>query len=337
VKASVIWHEAYDEHDTGGHIEGADRASAIVAHLKATDLWQRLKLTTPTPATVQDVARVHGADYIASVEHAAAGHGTWLDADTFVSPRSYEIALLAVGGTLEITREWEQGRVPFALVRPPGHHALPGRAMGFCLFNNVAILARTLLAQGLERVAIIDWDVHHGNGTQAAFYDDPQVLFFSLHQWPLYPGSGWFTETGEGAGDGFTVNVPLPSGSGDGDYALAFERLIEPIVDRFKPQAVLVSAGQDIHVDDPLGSMSVTEAGFARMTWRAAGMAARHASGRLGLVLEGGYDRNATARAVAAVFEALLDERAPEVAPASDHGRVAVDRALEAQRKHWDI
>ena len=335
--ASVIWHEAYDEHDTGGHIEGGDRARAVVDHLKATDLWPRLTLTTPTPATVEEVARVHGADYIASVERAAAGRGTWLDADTFVSSRSYEIALLAVGGTLAMADEWRLGRVPFALVRPPGHHALPDRAMGFCLFNNVAILARTLLAQGLERVAIIDWDVHHGNGTQAAFYDDPQVLFFSLHQWPLYPGSGWFTETGEGVGEGFTVNVPLPSGTGDGDYALAFERLIEPIVDRFAPQVLLVSAGQDIHVDDPLGSMSVTEAGFAHMAGGAADMAARHASGRLGLVLEGGYDRNATARAVAAVFEALLDERAPDVAPASGHGRVAVDRALEAQREYWDI
>ena len=230
-----------------------------------------------------------------------------------------------------------RGRVPFALVRPPGHHALPGRAMGFCLFNNVAILARTLLEQGLERVAIIDWDVHHGNGTQEAFYDEPRVLFFSLHQWPHYPGSGWFTETGEGAGEGFTVNVPLPAGSSDGDYALAFEDLIEPIVDRFEPQAVLVSAGQDIHADDPLGSMSVTEAGFAHMAWRAAEMAARHASGRLGLVLEGGYDRHATSRAVAAVFEAILDDRAPGVAPASDHGRVAVGRALEVQRRHWDV
>ena len=297
-------------------------------------------LTTPTTASAADVARVHTAAYIASVEAAASGHGTWLDADTFVSPRSYEIALLAVGGALAIPGEWQGGRVPFALVRPPGHHALPDRAMGFCLFNNVAILARTLLAQGLERVAIIDWDVHHGNGTQAAFYDDPQVLFFSFHQWPHYPGSGWFTETGEGAGEGFTVNVPLPAGTGDGVMSLAFERLIEPIVDRFAPAGAAGLGRSDIHADDPLGSMSVTEAGFAQMAWRAAGMAARHAAGRLASSSRVATTATPRRRAVAAILAALLDERAPDVpgdAGGTEKAAAAIARAREVQSAYWRL
>jgi acetoin utilization deacetylase AcuC-like enzyme len=335
--AAVIWHETYDEHDTGTHVEGPDRARVAVDHLRASGLWERLTLVTPQPATDADVLRVHTEAYVKMIAATAERGGVWLDPDTFASPRSYDIALLAVGGALEIARQWEQGRVSFALVRPPGHHALPDRAMGFCLFNNVAILARTLLDQGLERVAIVDWDVHHGNGTQAAFYSDPRVLFCSVHQWPLYPGSGWFTETGEGAGEGFTVNLPFPAGSGDGDYALAFDDVIVPVLRRFAPQAILVSAGQDIHVDDPLGSMHVTDDGFAQMTLRVQRVAQECADGRLGLVLEGGYDRKATARAVASALGAVLDERAPDAPPASTNGRVAVDRAREVQSAYWDL
>ena len=222
------------------------------------------------------------------------------------------MALLAAGGALDIAAGWQRGLAPFALVRPPGHHAMPDHAMGFCLFDNIAILARRLLADGLERVLILDWDVHHGNGTQAIFYDEPRVLFVSLHQWPFFPGTGWYSETGTGAGEGFTVNVPFPAGSSDGDYVHAFSELIEPIVAQFAPQAVLVSSGQDIHVDDYLGSMTVTEAGFAQMAARAAAMAAR-ADDRLGLVLEGGYNNLASARAVEATLRGLADERAEPV------------------------
>jgi len=335
--AAVIWHEAYDEHDTSGHIEGPDRARAVIDHLKDSDLWERLTLVTPRPATVDDVLRVHTEAYVRRVERTATAGGIWLDPDTFASPRSFETALLAVGGALEIARQWDEGRASFALVRPPGHHALPNRAMGFCLFNNIAILARTLLEGGLERVAILDWDVHQGNGTQAAFYDEPRVLFCSLHQWPFYPGTGWLDETGTGAGEGFTVNVPLPAGSQDGDYVHAFARLIEPIVTQFAPQAVLVSAGQDIHVDDPLGSMAVTEKGFAQMALRALRLAEASAAGRLGLVLEGGYDRLATAQAVAAIMRALLDEDAADVGGPTQHGLIAVGRVVQEQRKYWDL
>ena len=210
VDTAIVWSKDYELHDTGGHPEGPDRATRIVTHLRTLDLWDRLTLVEPRPATRDDVLLVHTEALVDRVRRIAEAGGGEMDHETPVSARSYEIALLAVGGVLTAIDQWDEGRAPFALVRPPGHHATPDRAMGFCLFNNVAIAARTLLAGGMERVAIVDWDVHHGNGTQAAFYDDPRVLFCSLHQWPLYPGSGWFTECGEDDGEGFTVNVPLP-------------------------------------------------------------------------------------------------------------------------------
>jgi len=333
---AIIWDPIYTEHDTGAHVESPDRAAAIVAHLEQTDLWPRLQVITPRPATVDDLLTVHTAAHVQCVREAAEGGGAWLDPDTFVSPRSFEVALLAAGGALDIAAGWQRGLAPFALVRPPGHHAMPDHAMGFCLFDNIAILARRLLADGLERVLILDWDVHHGNGTQAIFYDEPRVLFVSLHQWPFFPGTGWYSETGTGPGEGFTVNVPFPAGSSDGDYVHAFSELIEPIVAQFAPQAVLVSSGQDIHVDDYLGSMTVTAAGFAQMAARAAAMAAR-ADDRLGLVLEGGYNNLASARAVEATLRGVADGRAQPVGEPSAHGKVVVAKAIETQRRYWEL
>ena len=215
--AAVIWDEAYAEHDTGEHPEGADRVASVVRHLEGTDLWPRLTVVEgPRPATEDDILLVHTERHLRMVREAAAGRGAWLEPDTRVSARSYEIALLSVGGALLATGLWDDGLVPFALIRPPGHHATQDRAMGFCLFNNVAIAAARLLRQGYERVAVLDWDVHHGNGTQAIFYGDRGVLYGSAHEWPHYPGSGYFTECGEGDGEGFTVNVPLPAGATDG-------------------------------------------------------------------------------------------------------------------------
>jgi acetoin utilization deacetylase AcuC-like enzyme len=333
---AIIWDPIYTEHDTGGHIESPDRAAAIVAWLEQTDLWPRLQVIKPHPATVDDLLTVHTAGHVRRVREAAESGGAWLDPDTFVSTRSFEVALLAAGGALDIVSGWKRGLAPFALVRPPGHHAMPDHAMGFCLFDNIAILAHRLLTDGLARVLILDWDVHHGNGTQAIFYDDPRVLFVSLHQWPFFPGTGWYSETGAGAGEGFTVNVPFPAGSTDGDYVHAFRELIEPIVAQFAPQGVLVSSGQDIHVDDYLGSMMVTVAGFAQMGARAAAMAAR-ADDRLGFVLEGGYNNVASAHAVEATLRAVADGGAEPVGEPSAHGKVVVARAVETQRRYWDL
>jgi acetoin utilization deacetylase AcuC-like enzyme len=334
---ALVWDPAYAEHDTGDHPEGADRIATVVDHLETTDLWPRLTVVEPRPATVEDLLLVHTRAHVEMVRGAAESGGRWLDSDTHVSRRSYEIALLAAGGTIVATEQWAEGRASFALVRPPGHHATPDRAMGFCLFNNIAIAARRLLAAGYERLAIVDWDVHHGNGTQAAFIDEPRVLFCSLHQWPLYPGSGWMTECGEGDGEGFTVNLPLPPGSLDGDYARAFEAVLEPIVTQYEPQAVLVSAGQDPHADDPLASMMLTQDGFAQLALRVSHLAEAHCEGRLTLVLEGGYDRTASALAIEAELRALCDGRAPDVAGETERATAAIERAAEVQRRYWSL
>jgi acetoin utilization deacetylase AcuC-like enzyme len=338
MNAAIIWDEAYAEHATGAHPEGADRISAAVGYLRTTELWPRLSVLKPEPATEDDVLLVHTRLHLNTVKRAAAGAGSWLDPDTHVSPRSYEIALLAAGGAIAATRLWRSGLVSFALIRPPGHHATPDRAMGFCLFNNIAVAAARLLAEDHARVAIVDWDVHHGNGTQAAFDAEPRVLFVSLHQWPHYPGSGFFNECGEGDALGYTVNLPLPSGSTDADYAEAFETVVEPVVRQFAPRAILVSAGQDIHRDDPLGSMLVTEAGFADMARRCVCLARELCEGRLAFVLEGGYDRDATARAVEAVLRAVSDEAAPAIdGDCTERAAAAIARARETQAAYWDL
>ena len=333
---AIVWSKDYELHDTGSHPEGPDRVTEIVKHLKSLQAWKRLVEVAPRPAAVDDVLMVHTEAHVDLVRRVAESGGGEID-ETIISPRSYEIALLAAGGVLTAMEQWGERRVSFALVRPPGHHATSDRVMGFCIFNNVAIAARTLLADGMQRVAIVDWDVHQGNGTQAVFLEEPRVLFCSLHQWPLYPGSGWFTECGAGQGEGLTVNVPLPPGCRDGDYAGALEQVIEPIVDQFAPEALLVSAGFDPHADEQLASLQMSEAGFAAMALRVLRLAQRHAGGRLTLALEGGYSRPATSRSVAAVLEALATEEAPDVGRPGPKAQEHIDRAREVQSRYWRL
>jgi acetoin utilization deacetylase AcuC-like enzyme len=242
--------------------------------------------------------------------HAPTSGRVSLDPDTSMSPGTLHAAYLAAGGALAAVDAIMAQQVDhvFCAVRPPGHHAEAGRAMGFCFFNNVAIAARYIQKKyRLNRVLIVDWDVHHGNGTQHSFEDDPSILFFSTHQYPHYPGTGRGTERGKGTGEGFTINVPVEAGEGDDDYRAVFQNVLVPAADDFKPEFVIISAGFDAHKDDPLASMGLTESGYAELTEIVAGIAKRHAKGRILSSLEGGYNLTALAASVQAHIGALLN------------------------------
>jgi acetoin utilization deacetylase AcuC-like enzyme len=299
----------------------------------------------PRLATPDEIARIHDADYVRLVAE-TSGRATALDADTFTSPESYDIARLAAGAGIDaVDHVLAHGGRALAMVRPPGHHAERNRAMGFCLFNNIAIAAahaRTRLA----RVAIVDYDVHHGNGTQWSFYDDPSVLFISTHQYPYYPGTGAATEIGTGRGAGFTVNVPLEVGAADADYDLVLRTLVLPVLRQFVPELILISAGFDARVDDPLGGMRVTDAGFARATAQLVEVADECCGGRIVAISEGGYDLGGLAsslRAVIPVLDRGPDGSAPDGDGSGDpsgdarRGRAAIDTVLPGLRQFWRL
>ena len=309
-RIGFLFHPSALAHDAGaGHPERPERLEAICAHLKRTSCWEALAHRSPSPATREALALVHPSSYISLIERACRGGPTALDPDTVASPGSWEAVLRAAGAVTQAIDEVVGGALDsaFCAVRPPGHHALADRAMGFCLFNNVAIGARHAQRRhGLSRILIVDWDVHHGNGTQAIFEDDPSVLYFSTHQFPFYPGTGARGETGRGAGAGFTLNVPLPAGAGDAGVLRAFEEGLAPKAAEFAPELVLISAGFDAHRDDPLAQLALTEAGYAALTRIVRGIADSSAHGRIVSVLEGGYDLPALAASVEAHLCALL-------------------------------
>ncbi len=327
MKAGFVYDPIYLKHDTGQHVEIARRLEAIISHLEQTGLKQQLTAIKPRPATIAELSLVHHEQYISLVRETAQRGGGWLDMDTVMSPDSYDAALYAAGGVIKATEAVMNGEVnsAFALVRPPGHHATPRRAMGFCLFNNVAIAAKYALSKfGLEHILIIDFDVHHGNGTQEVFYDNPQVLYTSTHQYPHYPGTGSIDETGSGTAKGTTVNIPLPSGCGDAEYQQVFQQIIVPVAKRFNPQLILVSAGYDTHWADELALMQISVTGFAQMVKIIKELADELCSGRLVFSLEGGYNITALAASVKATFEVLL-------------GNTNIEDPLGQTRYRWTV
>ena len=323
----------FEEHVTPpGHPERMERAHVFDA---AAARWKGRGGATAMPraATRDELSRVHAEEYLETIA-AAAGRAVVLDPDTFTSPESPEIAQLAAGSAVAAAEyALEHGDPAFALVRPPGHHAERDRAMGFCLYNNVAVAAAHAVSRGLEHVAIVDIDVHHGNGTQWMFYDDPRVLYVSTHQFPFYPGTGAADETGARDGAGFTVNVPLEMGATDADYDLVYRRGVVPVLQQFSPQLVLVSAGFDAHERDPLASMRVTTAGYASVVRQL-----MEAVGKTPIVFvtEGGYELGALAECLDASFAVIARSGSDRVEPDPDSpgpaSHVRADRALNAVR-----
>jgi len=316
-RTGIVKDQRFLEHKIGrGHPESHTRLEAVYHKLEAAELIHGMAAIAPRPARREELAWLHTPEYIDQVAATAGKDHTSLTADTHTCAVSYETACLAVGGLFEAIDRVVKGDLvnAFALVRPPGHHAEKGRAMGYCLFNNVALGAVYAQRQlGLKKILIVDWDVHHGNGTQHFFEDDPSVLFFSIHQHHHFPGTGSFTETGRGAGEGYTINVPLPRGWGDGELVALFEALLRPVAVAFQPELILVSAGFDTHIKDPMGGMYLTSTGFAGLTRSLMEIAAACCQGRLVLSLEGGYHGEALANSILAVLKELSNETVTDV------------------------
>jgi len=307
-RVGYVYDPLYLEHGWTGHPENPTRLQAIMAHLQEQGFLERLTQIPARDASSIDLELVHTADMVEKVHSQATRGSGRLDPDTYVHSGSYEVAIHAAGGCLAAVDAILDGQVDsaFCLVRPPGHHATPTKAMGFCLFNNLAIAAaHAVKNRGLERVAVIDFDVHHGNGTQDAFYSDPRVLYFSTHQYPFYPGSGAWGETGEGEGLGATVNVPLPRGCTGDQHLQVYKEVCLPIVRRYRPQFIFVSAGFDAHFADPLAQMMMTTRSYYEIATLLRELALELCQGRIVFALEGGYDYTALGWSVQACLDAL--------------------------------
>jgi acetoin utilization deacetylase AcuC-like enzyme len=311
-RTGVVCHDLYKQHLADfPHVESPQRLQVIYDMLEAQDMAGRFVTISPRSATHDELAWIHSPSHIERVAATDGKAHASLDPDTQTTAHSYQAAILAVGGLFSLVDKIFDGTIKngFALVRPPGHHAEKNRAMGFCLFNNVALGARyAMKTHGLKKILIVDWDLHHGNATQHSFYEDPDVLYFSTHQYPHYPGTGSLQEVGRGEGKGFTVNIPLFPGYGNTDFFKIFEQLLYPIGRAFKPELIFVSAGFDTYVADPLGGMRVTPEGYAAMTRVIMELAGECSSERVAITLEGGYHLTGLRESVKAVIKELVGE-----------------------------
>jgi acetoin utilization deacetylase AcuC-like enzyme len=308
-RTGIVQDPRYADHCTSPDCpECADRVKVLYDMLREPGMQGNFVDITPRPAAREELLMVHSPEYIQCLEDTQGKACTYLDPDTQTSPFSHETALLAAGGLCRAIALVKAGELDnaIALVRPPGHHAEKSKAMGFCLYNNVAVGVRYAQSRlGLERILVVDWDLHHGNGTQHCFEDDPSVLFFSLHQSASWPGSGRFSETGKGGGKGYTINIPLRAGCGDAEYVKIFEKILRPVALEFGPEMILVSAGFDIHHSDPLGGMRVTSGGFGGLTRSILTTADQCCGGKVVMSLEGGYELQALANSVKAVLREM--------------------------------
>ncbi len=338
---ALVHSERFADHLTPpGHPESAERAQVMAA---VASIWRGRggRVIEPRAATPAELARVHTASHLQTIA-GTAGRAVKLDPDTYTSPDSASVALLAAGAAIEAVElvMATPGTRALALVRPPGHHAESHRAMGFCLYNNVAVAAAHALAAGMGRVAIVDYDVHHGNGTQTIFAGDPRVLYVSTHQYPYHPGTGAAEEVGEAEGAGFTVNVPMEAGSGDADYDLVFRDLVIRVLEQFDPGALIVSAGFDAHERDPLAGMRVSTSGYTRLTTRLRALADRVCDGRMVLVTEGGYDLRALGACLSETVEVLAEGETVPVVPIDGQtrrGATALAASRAALARYWQL